>query len=403
MALTDAALRNLKPKDAQYKVADGQGLYVLVKPDGARYWRLKYRYGGKEGVLALGVYPEVGAGEARTRRDDARRLLRDGIDPASQRRTEKVKRRSDTENTFESVAREWLGKQAAKWSDSTAEGILVSLDRNLFPFIGSRPIADIKAPELLDQLRRIEARGSLEIAHRVAQRARAIFTYGIQTNRCESNPASDLRGALATQSVTHYAALTAKDLPEFLIALDAYKGERLTKLAIRFLMLTMVRTAELRGATWEEFDVDAREWRIPAARMKMKEPHIVPLSAQALEVLEKVRAISGRLPLVFPSRSKATVSMSENTIIYAIHRMGYKGKMTGHGFRAMASTILNEMGHRPDVIERQLAHVERNKVRAAYNRAQYLPERVAMMQIWADLIDNMAKPDSNVTPIRRVA
>jgi integrase len=400
MPLSDAALRNLKPTDKTYKRADGQGLYVLVKPDGGRYWRLKYRYAGREGVLALGVYPEVGAAEARARRDEAKRLLRDGIDPATKRREEKAKRRSDAENTFEAVAREWISKQA-KWTPDHAARVSRSLEQNLFPYIGSRPIAEIKPPEVLEQLRRIEARGSHEIAHRVAQRAGAVFSYGIQTHRCEYNPATALSGALASQSVTHYSALTAKELPAFLDALDAYQGEWLTKLAIRLLMLTFVRTAELRGARWDEIDFEAAEWRIPAERMKMREPHVVPLSHEALAVLREVQAISGGGALLFPSRSKASVPFSENTILFALYRMGYKGRMTGHGFRAMASTILNEMGHRPDVIERQLAHVERNKVRAAYNRAQYLAERRLLMEAWANFVATARA--GNVVPPNQAA
>jgi integrase len=366
---------------------------------------LKYRFAGKEKVLALGVYPEVSASQARKKRDEARAKLREGIDPAGERRAEKHRKRIAAENTFEAVAREWLSKQKGKWVAGHARRVLDSLEANLFPGLGYRPIAEITPTELLYELRKIEKRGALEIASRVAQRAAAVFRYAIVTGRTDYNPAADLRGSLEAPKTRNHAALSAADLPEFLERLDTYDGEPTTKLALRLLLLTFVRTGELRGARWDEFDLDGPSptWRIPAERMKMKEEHIVPLSTQAVAALRELWKLTGDRALLFPNRNRPTAPMSENTVLYALYRMGYHSRATGHGFRATASTILNEMGYRPDVIERQLAHGERNKVRAAYNRAQYLAERRELMQGWADYLDAVASGAARVVPLRRVA
>jgi integrase len=408
--LTDADCRNARPGEKS-KLYDSGGLFLLVRtggpktPKGLKHWRLKYRFAGKEKLLALGVYGNgkngtVTLAQARVRRDDARRLLRDGIDPSAVRREQKRLTKHKAANTFEAVARDWLKKKEAAWSASHAKGSRARLEDELFPRIGSRPIADVEPPELLDALRAIEKRGALEIARKTLVTAGQVFRYAIATGGAKSDPTRDLRGALETRETRHYSALSRADLPEFLQKLAAYDGNLLTKHAIRLLLLTFVRTGELRGATWPEFDIGRAEWRIPAERMKMGEEHIVPLSHQALVALEEIRRLSGNREHVFPNEHHPLRCMSENTILFALYRMGYRGRATGHGFRATASTILNEIGFRADVIERQLAHAERNKVRKAYNRAEYLPERRAMMQQWADLLDELAKPEQRVVPMR---
>jgi integrase len=396
MALTPIAIRNAKPRSKPYKLADEAGLYLLVRPDGARYWRLKYRFAGKEKLLALGVFPDVTLAEARTDRDEAKGRLRDGVDPGAERKARKLADRHAAANSFKAVAEEWMEKQATRWTERHGERVRRSIVADLYPDLGTRPIVEIKAPEVLATLRKIEARGAHEARERVQQRASMIFRYAVATGRCERDPVTDLRGAFTSPTRHNYAALGQKDLPGFFTKLAEYDGEPTTKLAIRLLALTFVRTGELRAAQWSEVDMDGAEWRIPAERMKMRQEHIVPLSRQALDVLRELRELAGRGALLFPSRSKLTQPMSENTIIYALYRMGYHSRATGHGFRSTASTILNELGFAGDVIERQLAHSAKNKVRAAYNKAQYLPERARMMQHWADLLDALAKGDSNV-------
>jgi integrase len=398
MSLTPIAIRNAKPRSKPYKLADEGGLYLLIKSDGARYWRFKYRFAGKEKLLALGVFDEVTLAEARARRDDAKARLRDGVDPGAERKARKLADKHSAANSFAAVAEEWMGKQRPKWTAGHAERVKRSIEADLFPHIGSRPIAELGAPELLAVLRKIEAREAHEQRERVQQRASMIFRYGIATGRCERDPVADLRGAFTSPTRYNYAALGRKDLPAFFAKLAEYEGEPTTKLAITLLMLTFVRTGELRGARWSEVDLATAEWRIPAERMKMRQEHVVPLSRQALGVLRELQAWTGNGPLLFPSRSKATQPISENTVLYALYRMGYHSRATGHGFRSTASTILNELGFAGDVIERQLAHSSKNKVRAAYNKAQYLPERARMMQHWADLLDELARADSNVVP-----
>ena len=414
MALTDLRIRNAKPQERPYKLFDERGLYLLVSRTGAKLWRLKYRFGGKEKTLALGIYPETplatksakdGTAKvkgARELRDDARRVLYDGVDPSAAKKQRVREQRIRNENTFETIAREWHGKRFERWTPSHAKQVLESLEKNAFPDLGSRPIAEIKPPELLDVLRKIERRGAYEVASRVKQRCRQVFQYAIATGRAESDPSRDLDGALATPPHRNYAALAESELPEFLRKLGVYDGHVQTRLALRFLVLTFVRTGELRGAEWTEIDEKAAEWRIPKERMKMREEHIVPLSKQALAVLTELRALNGHRRYVFTNLANPEKCMSENTILFALYRMGYHGRATGHGFRATASTILNEYGVKPDVIERQLAHAERNKVRAAYNRAQYLSERRRMMQRWADYLGAVAT-GAKVLPLRRSA
>lgn len=396
MPLTTTAIRNAKPAERPYKLADGGGLYLLIKPDGARYWRFKYRYAGKEKLLALGVFPEVPLAEARDGRDDAKRMLRERKDPAVERKAHKRLVEDVAANTFQAIAEEWLKATRNKWTASHAERIKASLQLNLYGEIGKLPISTIKPAQLLAALRKIEARGAHDMAHRVQNRASGIFRFAVATGRAERDPAADLRGALTAPERSNYGALGQKDLPEFFKKLAEYQGEPVTKLAMRLLALTFVCTIELRGAEWPEIDTEAAEWRIPGERMKSGEPHIVPLSAQALNALEELRRLTGSERYLFPHRTNQTKPMSENTILFALYRMGYHSRATGHGFRATASTILNELGFPADAIERQLAHAPRNKTRAAYNRAQYLPERRKMMQEWADLLDVLASGDKKV-------
>jgi integrase len=366
-------------------------MFLLVHPNGGKYWRLKFRFHGRERTLALGVYPDVGIGEARDRRAQARKLLAAGIDPADSKQVTKRLDIQKEQDNFETIAREWYAKKSHEWTPGYAEKTLDRLERHVFPKLGSKPITAMSASEILSMSRVVEKRGALDTAHRVMQLCGQVFMYAIATGRAVRNPVPDLRGALKAPVTRHYASLKEADLPAFVKTLQAYDGALQTKLALRLLLLTFVRTTELRAAEWSEINFDKAEWRIPAERMKMKELHIVPLSRQAVKVLRELHEISGHRQHVFPNQHKPLTFMSENTMLFAIYRMGYHSRTTGHGFRSTASTILNENGFMPDVIERQLAHGERNKVRAAYNHAQYLPERRKMMQWWADYLDGAAK------------
>ncbi|WP_429185601.1 tyrosine-type recombinase/integrase [Aeromonas veronii] len=396
MPLSDTAARQAKFTGKQQKLSDEKGLFLLITSSG-KYWRLKFRFAGKEKVLALGVYPEVSLKEARAKREEARRQLADGIDPSLARKQSKVANRLASESNFEVIAREWHQSQLARWSPGHAKRVIESLEVDAFPDLGLVPVAELTAPIMLDALRKIEARGATETAGRVLQRISSVMRYAIQTGRVSYNPAQDLKGALRATKQEHRPALPRADLPEFYRRLAAEPLNPATRLAIHLLMLTMTRPGEVRFARWDEFDLARAEWRIPAERMKMRVPHIVPLSRQALAVLEELRQISGHCELLFPSERKLTNPISENTLSYAMGRMGYKGIATPHGFRALASTILNEEGFDPDVIERQLAHAERNKVRAAYHRAEYLDERRKLLQWLADFYES--QQGSNVRPV----
>jgi len=386
-SLSDAKVRNAKPRTKPYKLTDGEGLFLVTMPSGSKYWRLRYFFAGKEKVLALGVYPEITLADARDRRAQARKVLAAGSDPAEKKKEAKRLVAFKSANTFEAVAREWLDKRKHAWAPITTEVKLGRLERLVLPKLGHRPISDITPPEVLAMLRVIEGSGTLDTARRVMQICGQVFMYAIATGRAERNPVPDLRGALKTPVVKHHAFLKASDLPLYLEKLEAYDGHLQTKLALRFLLLTFVRTTELRAAHWTEIDWDKAEWRIPAERMKMKELHIVPLSKQAIALLRELQKHSGHRKHLFPNQHNPATFMSENTMLYALYRMGYHSRTTGHGFRSTASTILNEHDFRADVIERQLAHSERDSVRAAYNHAQYLPERRRMMQWWADYLE----------------
>lgn len=387
--LTDAKCRNTTSGDKRIvKLADGGGLYLWIYHDGRKYWRLRYWREGKEKSLSLGVYPGVGLKDARQKLEIERKRLDGNLDPSVERRADKLRRSVAAANSFEQVALDWYEKQIHIWVPSHALDVKRRLERNAFPSIGRRPIDEIEAPELLEALRPIEKRGAHDLAHRILQVCGQVFRYGIATGRCKRDISRDLRGALTPHQKQHQAAVRPEELPELLRAIAKYDehGDTQTRLALELLALTFVRTNELIGAEWTEIDLDAGFWIVPAGRMKMKTEHVVPLSAQALAILEQLRDICGGSRFVFPGRNRDK-PISNNTMLFALYRLGYKGKMTGHGFRAVASTSLNEMGFRPDVIERQLAHNERNEVRGAYNRAEYLPERKTMMQKWADHLD----------------
>ena len=391
MPLTDTAIRNAKPRAKSYKLTDGAGLYLEVMPNGSRYWRMRYRVTGKDTRLAFGVYPEVSLSEARQRRDDVRRALRDGRDPAAERKADKVRAALSGETTFEGVAGQWLASQKKSMAPITYAKAERTLEAKVHPWLGARPIAEIDAPEVLAVLKRIEAGGAHETAHRVKARIGQVFRYAIAHGLATRDPSADLRGALApVVSRSHAAVTDPADVGDLLRALDGYAGHLPTRCALRIAPLLFVRPGELRHAEWAEFDLEGALWRIPASKMKMREAHAVPLSDQAVAILRELHPLTGRGRYLFPGLRTPAEPMSENTINAALRRMGFdKDTMTGHGFRAMASTRLNEMGWAPDVIERQLAHGERNKVRAAYNRAQYMAERKKMMQAWADYLDGL--------------
>ncbi len=370
-------------------MADSGGMFLLIMPNGSKYWRLKYRVATKEKVLAMGVYPEVSLKEARDKRDSAKKQIASGFDPSEAKKEEKRQVILKTENSFEAIAREWHENQKPAWTEKHARKSIRRLEKDIFPAIGARPITEITPPELLSAVRAIEKRGATYTSHTCLQKCGQIFRYAIATGRAKHDISGDLRGALKTRKAGNYTSLPEKDLPEFLQKLEEYDGDLQTKLALKLLIHTFLRTTEVRGARWEEINWDKKEWRVPAERMKMGEEHIVPLSLQTIAVLEELKPISGHFENIFPNRITPTKYISENTMLYALYRMGYHSRATPHGFRATASTILNENGFKNDVIERQLAHAERNKVRAAYNHAQYLPERREMMQWWGDYLERV--------------
>lgn len=390
MALTDTALKHLKPAEKPYKRFDERGLYVEVYPSKGKLWRYKYRFEGKEKRLSLGAYPDVPLAMARDRRDEARRLLAQGIDPSKQR---KADRAESSSTSFEAVAREWYSRYSVSWSESHADRVLRDLERDIFPWIGTQPVNNITAPELLVVLRRVEHRGAVETAHREMQVCGQVFRYGIATSQATHNPAADIRGALAPVKKKNFASLRdPKAVGDLLRAIDIYQGAFPTLCALRLAPLVFVRPGELRRAEWSQINLDDAEWRIPAEKMKARQPHIVPLSNQAVAILKELQPLTGSGRYVFPGVRSRQRPMSENTVNAALRRLGYtKDQMTGHGFRSMASIILHEQGWDSAIIELQLAHTDRNKVKAAYNFAQHLPKRREMMQAWADYLDSLKK------------
>jgi len=399
--LNDIRVRTAKPKEKPYKISDIDGLYLLVTDRGGKYFRFKYRIGGKEKLLALGTYPEISLADARQKRDEARRQVAQGIDPGAARKAQKQAETQSME-TFEVLAREWHIKYTPTWAPGHAAKVIRNLERDLFPWIGSRPINEIKAPELLSALHRIESRGALDTAHRVRTIASQVFRYAVATGRAERNPATDLIGALPPTIDKHLPSITdPKEVAPLLRAMEGYQGSFVVQCALRLAPLFFVRPGELRHAEWSEIDIEEAVWNIPAQKMKMKIAHIVPLCKQAIEILKELKPLTGASKYVFPSGRSFARPMSENAVNAALRRMGYdQGTMTGHGFRAMARTILDEVLHvRPDYIEHQLAHTVRDPNGRAYNRTAHLDERRKMMQQWADYLDSL-KAGAVIVPLR---
>lgn len=390
--ISDIQARKAKAQDKPYKLTDEKGLYLYITPQGGKLWRFDYRHEGKRKTLSFGVYPDVSLSDARDKRDDARKLIAAGGDPSAQRKALKAANAERAANSFEVIAREWHQTHMADKTEDHAKRTLTRLEKDVFPWMGARPLADIEALEILAVLRRVEQRGANELAHNVKRTIGQVFRFAIATGRASRNPVPDLQGALKPVVVEHYAAITdPAKIGELLRAVDGYTGELATRCAFRLSFLVMLRPGEVRKAEWQEISLERKEWRIPAHKMKMRDEHIIPLSQQAIEIFEEIRPLTGHGRYVFPSVRTHERPMSENTITGALRRLGYTGdEMTAHGFRAMASTRLNESHlFHADAIERQLAHGERDSVRAAYHRAQYLPERVKMMQWWADYLDGL--------------
>lgn len=397
MALTDAKVKNAKSKEKQYKIYDGDGLFLLVNPNGKKGWRFKYRLDGKEKLISLGRYPDVSLRKARQRRDIAREQVADGINPSEVRKAKKEAAEAD-DNTFEVVAREWHNKFSHTKTKGHAHTTLRRLESNVFPWIGSVPIAKVKPPQFLEVLRRIESRGALETAHRVRSICGQVFRYAIATGRAERDVAADLRGAVPPTKKNHLAAITNPEkVGHLLRAIDGFEGSLIVKCAFRLAPLVFVRPGELRHAEWSEIDLRTAEWNIPAEKMKMKEAHLVPLSSQSLNILEELKSLTGQGRYLFPSARSTARPMSDNAILAALRRMGYeKEEMTGHGFRAMARTLLDEvLKFRPDIIELQLAHAVKDPNGRAYNRTKHLDERKKMMQEWANFLEKLKNKTNN--------
>ncbi|MBL5899703.1 tyrosine-type recombinase/integrase [Lelliottia amnigena] len=401
MALTARQVETAKPKEKDYKLSDERGLFLLVKTSGARYWRMKYRIAGKEKKLSIGVYPEITLAEARLKRDDARRVIAEGGDPSEKKQLEKLSRKISVVNTFRALAMEWHTHKQASWSESYAESVLEALEKDIFPHVGKRPVAEILPLEMLQVLRLIEKRGSLEKLRKVRQFCNQIFRYAIATGRATINPASELTSTLTAPKTKHFPHLLAHELPELLVKLADYHGSPVTRMATSLLMLTGVRTIELRAAEWSEFDLDNAIWAVPESRMKCGRPHLVPLSRQVTQILQELRALTGQYRLVFPGRCDINKPMSEASINMVLKRIGYDGRATGHGFRHTMSTILHEKGFNTAWIEMQLAHVDKNSIRGTYNHAQYLEGRREMMQWYADYIDNLKQQSKVLTAPER--
>ena len=403
--LSEIQVRNAKPQEAEYKLYDGGGLSLLVTPSGGKLWRFKYRYAGKEKQLTFGAYPAVSLAAARQRREDAKKLLANDVDPGEFKKAQKLTRQEISANCFELVAREWHTKYKATWSEVHATTILDRLEKEVFPCIGEKPISEIKAPELLSVLRRMESRGALDTAHRVRNHCSNIFRYAIATGRADRDPAADLRGALPPVKENHFAAPTdPKAVAPLLRAIDGFEGSFVVKCAMQLAPMLFVRPGELRAAEWSEINLDDGEWNIPAERMKMKITHLVPLSLQAINILSALKPLTGHSKYVFPCNRSPLRCMSENAVNAGLRRLGYeKSEITGHGFRAMARTILDEVLQvRVDYIEHQLAHAVKDPNGRAYNRTAHLTERKKMMQFWADYLDGL-KAGAKVIPLKRTA
>lgn len=401
--LSDAAVRNEKPGEKDRKIFDGGGLFLLVTPSGGKLWRLKYDFQGKNKTLALGAYPAVSLADARGRRDAAKKLLANDVDPGEVKKAQKAARVAEAENSFEAVAREWHARYASTWVASHAKHKLERLEKNVFPWIGGMPIADVKAPDVLALLRRIELRNLLDTAHRVKMDCGQVLRYAVATGRAERDCTSDLKGALPPVKGGHFAAPTdPKAVADLLKAIDGFQGSFVVMCAMQFAPLVFVRPGELRAAEWSEIDLDAAEWNIPGHKMKMKEAHLVPLSKQAVAILRQLQSLTGHSQYVFPSSRSPLRCMSENAVNAGLRRMGFeKSEITGHGWRAVARTLIHEvLGFSPDAIEAQLSHSVPDRLGKAYNRTQHLAERKKMMQVWADYLDGL-KQGAKVIPLKK--
>ncbi|ECJ6124577.1 tyrosine-type recombinase/integrase [Salmonella enterica] len=390
MKLTARQISTAKPTDKPYKLSDGGGLYLLVNPNGSRYWRMKYRYAGKEKLLSIGVYPDVTLAEARDKRTKAKRILAAGDDPSEVKQAEREAKNLAVNNSFELLALEWHEHKKPNWSSGYADDIMEYLRKDIFPYIGKKAITDIKPITMLSVLKKMEERGVLDKLKKTRQACRQIFTYAIITGRAEFNPVTDLAGALKTPKQQHFPHLMPTQIGPFIHAVNTYSGSKVTRIATLLLMYTSVRTIELRASEWTEFDLDNDLWQIPKERMKMRRPHLVPLSRQVKSLLLELKSITGWGKYVFPGRNDAHKPMSEASINQVIKRIGFAGKVTGHGFRHTMSTILHEKGFNSAWIEAQLAHADRNTIRGTYNHAQYLDGRRDMLQWYADYLDELA-------------
>ncbi len=399
MALSDIKIKTAKPLDKPYKLSDSGGLYLIVNRNGSKYWRMKYRFAGKEKMLSIGVYPQVTLAEARNQRDDAKKLLAQNKDPSEQKQLARLEKHLASESTFEAVAREWHASKADRWSLRYRDEIIDTFEKDIFFYIGKRPIAEIKPLELLETLRKMEKRGALEKMRKVRQRCGEVFRYAIITGRAEYNPAPDLASALTPPKKQHFPFLTAEELPYFLKDLAGYTGSVITKTATKIILLTAVRTQELRFARWQDLDLEKGIWEIPAEVMKMKRPHVVPLSKQVIELFNSLKPLSGHYELVFIGRNDHRKPISKESVNQVIELLGYKGRLTGHGFRHTMSTILHEKGFNSAWIETQLAHIDKNAIRGTYNHAQYMDGRREMMQWYADYIDELEGSLGNVVSV----
>jgi integrase len=401
MPLTELAIKHLKPKEKLYRVTDSAGLCLEVSPTGGKHWRWRYNYLGKGQMIALGSYPELPLAQARKKRDTARELLKSGKHPGREKKAEKLRQQHADSNTFEKIARRWLEAKQDCLNERYVKRNLACMEKQVFPKIGPLPVNDVTIPAVVDVVEAISRRGTIETAKRMKQIISQVFRYAAQRGLCLHNPAADLRDILPTQERKHFACIHTDDLPALIARIQAREND-FTKYAMQLLMYTFVRTGELIGAKWQEINWEKEEWHIPKERMKMRRPHIVPLSKQVIVILKEIQQITGEKTFVFHSPASKSLHISDGTVLMGLRRMGYQNKMTGHGFRTLASTILNEQGYPPDVIERQLAHEDEDKIRSAYNRAEYLPERKKMMQDYATYLENLVV-DNTAESIKKVA
>ncbi|OTA21757.1 integrase [Xenorhabdus beddingii] len=397
MKLTDLMIKRAKPKEKAYTLADGNGLSLLIDTNGSKGWRYRYQFAGKTKMLSLGVYPVVTLTEARAKRDEARKLVVNGINPSEVRKAEKLSAANLIENTFENITREWYEKRKDRWSASYALEMMETFEKDVFPYIGKKPIAEIKPMDLMAVLSLLNDRGATEKLRKVRQRCGEVWRYAIVTGRAEYNPAPDLASAFIPHKKSHYPFLTVDELHEFYKALNAYTGSFIVKMGMRLQMILGVRPGELRKAEWSEIDLDKAIWEISAEKMKMRRPHIVPLSQQAIDILEQMKPITGQGKYLFPGRIKQSQPMSEMALNVLIKRIGYTGRATGHGFRHTMSTILHEQGYPSEWIETQLAHVDKNSIRGTYNHAQYLDGRKEMLQWYADYMEMLERGENVLT------